>query len=128
MRRKGQWLPLLLLLMAVGGGCATIPTGPSVLVLPGTGKTLEQFQADDALCRQWAAQAVTRTATGETYGVNLQWQYDMRYQQCMFAKGNRVPAGPVLGASPPPPPQSSPPTAPAPPPAGSVPGPLPKAP
>ena len=37
-------------------GCATIPTGPSVMVLPGAGKAFEQFQVDDALCRQWALQ------------------------------------------------------------------------
>ncbi|KRT73262.1 MAG: hypothetical protein XU13_C0015G0046, partial [Candidatus Rokubacteria bacterium CSP1-6] len=36
--------------------CATVPTGPSVMVLPGSGKNFEQFQADDAVCRQWAAQ------------------------------------------------------------------------
>jgi hypothetical protein len=37
-------------------GCATLPSGPSVMVLPGTGKTFEQFQSDDLVCRQWAAQ------------------------------------------------------------------------
>src|SRR5262245_57653820 len=37
-------------------GCAAIPTGPNVMVLPGTGKAFEQFQADDALCLQWALQ------------------------------------------------------------------------
>ncbi len=31
-----------------------MPTGPSVLVLPGTGKTYERFRADDYLCRQEA--------------------------------------------------------------------------
>jgi hypothetical protein len=36
--------------------CATVPTGPSVLVLPGNEKNFDQFQADDALCRQWALQ------------------------------------------------------------------------
>jgi hypothetical protein len=36
--------------------CASIPTGPNVMVLPGSGKGFEQFQADDAVCRQWAAQ------------------------------------------------------------------------
>ncbi len=35
-------------------GCATIPPGPSVLVMPGNGKSWEAFQADDAVCRQWA--------------------------------------------------------------------------
>src|SRR3989442_1622125 len=37
------------------GACATVPLGPSVMVLPGTGKTFDQFQADDAVCRQWAS-------------------------------------------------------------------------
>jgi hypothetical protein len=51
---------MLLLLMAVGG-YATLPTGPSVLVMPGPGKTFEQFQADDAVCRQWAGQQMGRS-------------------------------------------------------------------
>src|SRR5919204_4832747 len=50
--------------------CATVPSGPSVMVLPGTGKTFEQFQADNAVCRDWAAQetgtTAKRTATGST--------------------------------------------------------------
>jgi len=38
-------------------GCAArIPSGPSVMVLPGTGKSFEQFKYDDYVCRQWAAQ------------------------------------------------------------------------
>jgi uncharacterized protein YcfJ len=44
--------------------CASVPTGPSVMVLPGTGKHFEQFQIDDATCRQWAAQQ-TGTTTGQ---------------------------------------------------------------
>ena len=39
-------------------GCATIPTGPSVMVLPPEGKSFEQFRADDAICRQWAMQQI----------------------------------------------------------------------
>jgi hypothetical protein len=56
-----------LLLLAAGmvlAGCVTMPTGPSVMVLPGSGKPFEQFQADDALCRQWAMQQ-TGIAPGE---------------------------------------------------------------
>jgi hypothetical protein len=53
-------VPLALLL----GACATVPTGPSVMVLPGSSKTFEQFQADDAACRQWAS-AQTGTSTGK---------------------------------------------------------------
>jgi hypothetical protein len=36
------------------GACATIPSGPSVMALPGTGKNFDQFRADDANCRQYA--------------------------------------------------------------------------
>jgi len=46
----------------VAGGCATIPAGPSVLVLPGPGKPFEQFQADDYVCRRWAEQQIGITA------------------------------------------------------------------
>jgi hypothetical protein len=44
-----------LILLALGG-CATLPSGPSVMVLPAPGKPFEQFMADDAVCRQWAEQ------------------------------------------------------------------------
>jgi hypothetical protein len=37
-------------------GCATIPAGPTVMVLPGQGKAFDQFQTDDYACRQWATQ------------------------------------------------------------------------
>jgi OmpA family protein len=45
-------------------GCASIPSGPSVMVLPGNGKSFEQFQGDDGSCRQWAMQQ-TGTTPGE---------------------------------------------------------------
>lgn len=44
--------PLVALLTLAA--CTTIPTGPSVLVLPGSGKSFDQFRADDADCRQYA--------------------------------------------------------------------------
>ena len=53
-----RWSILLLLGAVVLGGCATIPSGPSVMVLPAPGKPFEQFQADDGLCRQWAAEQI----------------------------------------------------------------------
>jgi len=34
--------------------CTTMPTGPSVMVLPGSGKSFEQFRADDMDCRNYA--------------------------------------------------------------------------
>ena len=66
----------------VVAACTAIPTGPNVLVLPGDGKSLEQFQTDDALCRQWS--------TLQT-GTSVQVHYDIAYGQCMFAKDNQVP-------------------------------------
>ncbi|QAU34142.1 YMGG-like glycine zipper-containing protein [Janthinobacterium sp. 17J80-10] len=53
-------LSLLLL-----GACVSLPDGPSVMVLPGTGKNFEQFRIDDHLCRQFASQQIGgATATG----------------------------------------------------------------
>jgi len=61
-------------------GCVTLPTGPSVRVLPGEGKPFEQFMGDDAICRQWAAQQVgaspqavinQNTTTGAVVGTAL---------------------------------------------------------
>jgi len=49
---------VVLLLMLVMSGCATLPTGPSVMVLPGAGKPFDKFQAEDANCRQWASQRI----------------------------------------------------------------------
>jgi len=43
------------------GGCATMPAGPSVRVMPAPGKPFEEFQADDAICRQWAGQQIGMT-------------------------------------------------------------------
>lgn len=47
---------ILLIIGMLATGCATMPSGPSVMVLPGTGKRFEQFQDDDFVCRQWTAQ------------------------------------------------------------------------
>ncbi len=42
-----------LLLLAA---CASAPTGPSVMVLPGSNKSFEQFRFDDYECRQYASE------------------------------------------------------------------------
>ena len=54
-----QWVGALAMLpfaAAALTACATLPSGPSVMVLPAPGKPFEQFQAEDAVCRQWAEQ------------------------------------------------------------------------
>ena len=104
---------LLCLTLAVAGACASVPTGPTVGVLPAPGKTFEAFQTDDAVCRQWAQHLIgaspgeiaSRSTAG---GLSLQSSYDIAYEQCMYAKGNQVrgyPAPvPVYAPSAPPPP------------------------
>jgi uncharacterized protein YcfJ len=52
---KGKLSLLLIVLLA---GCATVPKGPSVAIMPGAGKSFEQFQADETACRQYADQSV----------------------------------------------------------------------
>jgi len=42
------------LLIAVLSGCATVPPGPDVRVLPPPGKSFDTFRAEDARCREWA--------------------------------------------------------------------------
>jgi hypothetical protein len=86
--------------------CATVPTGPTVPVLPGTGTSFDQFRADDAVCQQYALAQVGGTspdkaATGsgarsaaQTSADDTQRRYDLSYIQCMYVKGHRVP---VLG-------------------------------
>jgi hypothetical protein len=36
------------------GACTVMPTGPSVMVLPGSGYSIESFREDDTYCRQYA--------------------------------------------------------------------------
>jgi hypothetical protein len=155
------------------GGCASVPEGPGVMVLPGTGKSFEHFRFDDHECRQYASSSVGGTtpdqaaanaggasaATGAVIGGlagaaiggsgrsvvagaalgtaggalagtgagnssarTLQQRYDMGYQQCMYAKGHKIPGAasynPVRGhlnrrdvrpSNPPPPPPGTPP-------------------
>jgi hypothetical protein len=161
-----RWAAVPALAAVSLGACVTVPAGPSVMVLPGQGKSFEQFQVDDMACRQWGAQqagieprsaATQSTATGallgtllgaglgaaigaaagdpgigaavgagtgllggtavgasagETSRSSVQQRYDFAYQQCMYAKGNQIPAR--LGSSrqnyaPPPPPPPPPP-------------------
>lgn len=35
-------------------GCASVPSGPDVMVLPGTGKSFDEFRTDDMICRDFA--------------------------------------------------------------------------
>ncbi len=39
-------------------GCATVPMGPTIRVMPAPNQPFQAFQADDAACRQYAANSV----------------------------------------------------------------------
>jgi hypothetical protein len=155
--------PLLFL-----AACASAPTGPNVMVLPGSGKSFDQFRFDDYECRQYAhaqsggvaanqaaansgvASAAVGAAVGTVAGAAIggsegagvgaglglatgvlagtgaaaqsgataQHRYDMGYQQCMYAKGHKIPMAAsrydrrpssYREAAPPPPPPGTPP-------------------
>lgn len=156
-----RYSPLAALLLLAA--CVTMPSGPSVLVLPGTGKSFDQFRGDDLVCRQFAHEQVggttpelaasesgvrsaavgtvlgaaagaaiggsrgagvgagtgllvgglAGTGAAETSAYGAQRRYDFAYQQCMYAKGHRVPVSgrfttesrqPAYPPPPPPPP------------------------
>jgi hypothetical protein len=45
-------------------GCVSVPSGPGVMVLPGTGMSFEQFRQDDLQCRHYAAEQIGQAAEG----------------------------------------------------------------
>ncbi len=63
MTTSPQRWPLIASLVGVLGlaGCATLPDGPTYSALPGSRQTFDQFQVDDAGCRQFATQALGGT-------------------------------------------------------------------
>lgn len=61
MNKKLLLLPLALSLAA----CTTpMPSGPSVMVLPGANKNFDQFRLDDMDCRNFAQASIGNTTTG----------------------------------------------------------------
>jgi hypothetical protein len=44
--------------VVVLSGCVTVPTGPAVMVLPGSRKSFEDFRNDEAACRNYAQAAI----------------------------------------------------------------------
>lgn len=68
MNRMRRLLVLATILLL--SACATMPTGPSVLVLPSAGKPFEVFQSEDLACRNWAA-LQTGATPADTVNRNL---------------------------------------------------------
>jgi hypothetical protein len=46
------------LALALVAGCASVPTAPSVMALPGSGKSFDAFRFDDGDCRNYASAQV----------------------------------------------------------------------
>jgi hypothetical protein len=63
MTRRANSLPALSCALLLAA-CAETPMGPTVQVLPGPGKSFASFQSDQAICRQFAEQAVRDQAQG----------------------------------------------------------------
>ena len=66
MKRIWMLAPLTALVL---GACTTVPTGPSMMALPGTGKNFDQFRIDDYDCRQFAS-AQTGGTTADQAATN----------------------------------------------------------
>lgn len=47
------------------GACTVMPSGPSVMVLPGTGQSIERFRDDENLCRQYAHYQIGGKSAGQ---------------------------------------------------------------
>ncbi|SER71422.1 hypothetical protein SAMN05421690_10588 [Nitrosomonas sp. Nm51] len=54
-----------ILLVAILAACVNLPTGPSVMVLPGSSKSFEQFRYDDYECRRYAYEQVGGVTAGK---------------------------------------------------------------
>jgi hypothetical protein len=83
--------------LALGGAvalaaCAAPPPGPSVMALPGQGKNFEQFQRDEASCRQYAdAQTGYGAATAQANQAGV--------GSALVGTGLGAAAGALLGAA-----------------------------
>ena len=63
MRTRLAAIPLAAALLVAG--CATVPSGPNVMVLPGPQKSMAQFQDDQMVCQQYASNAIGGQSAGD---------------------------------------------------------------
>lgn len=87
MKRAAMGFAALLL-----SACSSAPTyGPSMLVLPGSGKTFDHFRLDEQDCRTHAQSQVSKSSSDQDSAGSAQQRYDRSFVQCMYAKGHKVP-------------------------------------
>jgi len=87
---KLQYLPALLLFLLLTA-CASMPSGPSFMALPGSGKSFSQFRIDDNQCIKFAHEQVNSTSPEKFSERVNQQRYDISYVQCMYKNNHRVP-------------------------------------
>ncbi|MDB5796681.1 MAG: hypothetical protein JWP36_583 [Paucimonas sp.] len=150
MSKRTLALPVVAASLLLAACTSPMPSGPSVMVLPGASKNFDQFRLDDMDCRNFAQANLgnvttasasddsgVRTAAlgtvlgtvagaaangsrgaavgagaglamgglagvgaGQNAGRNVQQRYDVGYQQCMYAKGHKIPGSYSMMSSP----------------------------
>jgi hypothetical protein len=83
--------PIMLISVFLLDACSTMPSGPSVLVLPGGDKNFDQFHNDDLQCRKLSHTQVATSEQASDSRAEAQQSYDIVYIQCMYSKEHRVP-------------------------------------
>ena len=74
------------------GACVSVPSGPSVMSLPGSGRSFDQFRADDAECRQFASAQVGGTTPNQAAS-------DSGVQSALVGAAVGAVAGAAIGGS-----------------------------
>ena len=63
---------LIVIMVCILAACVSLPNGPSVMTLPGAGKSFDQFRYDDSDCRRYAYEQVggiTPRQASQTSGI-----------------------------------------------------------
>ena len=63
---------LIVIMLCILAACVSLPNGPSVMTLPGAGKSFDQFRYDDSDCRRYAYEQVggiTPRQASQTSGI-----------------------------------------------------------
>ena len=81
----------VLMLASLLASCSSIPTGPSMMALPGSTKSFDKFRIDDNHCRQYAHEQVNSNSSENSSKQANQHRYDVSYVQCMYGMDHRVP-------------------------------------
>ncbi|MBX3616228.1 YMGG-like glycine zipper-containing protein [Nitrosomonas sp.] len=55
---KTQRNLIVMLFVGMLVGCVHLPSGPSVMALPGSGKNFDQFRSDEMACKQYAYEQI----------------------------------------------------------------------